>query len=86
MHGRAGRPKQLARNCEKPWGNQGFGAERTGFEQPAKSLGTARFVTPLDAKYDARKKHDSIPVARGLFVDWQLTTHRPAELLAGDRG
>jgi|GEM_PF-1686173 len=25
--------------CEKPWENQGFVAERTGFEQPAKTQG-----------------------------------------------
>jgi hypothetical protein len=28
--------------------------ERTGTEQPASPLGTARFITPRDAKYDAR--------------------------------
>ncbi|MFN6304898.1 MAG: hypothetical protein ACK42H_22125, partial [Planctomycetota bacterium] len=45
--------------CGKPWENQGFAAEMTGFEQPANSMVTARFITPRDAKYDARKKHDS---------------------------
>jgi hypothetical protein len=49
--------KGTGQKCEKSWENQGFLAERTGFEQPAKSLGTARFSTPRDAKYDARRKH-----------------------------
>ena len=30
-------------------------AEREGFEHTAKSLGTARFITPRDAKYDAQR-------------------------------
>ena len=51
--------KGTGQKCEKPCENQGFLAERTGFEQPGKSLGTARFITPRDAKYDARKKHHS---------------------------
>ena len=51
--------KGTGQKCEKPWENQGFTAERTGTEQPANSLGTARFITPRDAKYDARKKHHS---------------------------
>ena len=32
MHGRAGKPKQLARNAKNPGKTFGFAAERTGFE------------------------------------------------------
>ena len=35
--------KAIGQKCEKPWENQGFAAERTGLEQPAKSLGKSRF-------------------------------------------
>jgi hypothetical protein len=35
--------KAIGPICEKPWENQGFTAERTGFEQPGKSLGKSKF-------------------------------------------
>jgi hypothetical protein len=35
--------KAIGQKCEKPWENQGFAAERTGTEQPAKSLGKSKF-------------------------------------------
>jgi hypothetical protein len=43
VHGRAGKPKQLARNAKNSGETFGFLAERTGLEQPAKSLGKSRF-------------------------------------------
>lgn len=35
--------KGTGQKCQKPWGNQGFAAERTGFEQIASSLGNLGF-------------------------------------------
>jgi hypothetical protein len=35
--------KGTGQKCEKPWKNPGFTAERTGTEQPAKSLGKSKF-------------------------------------------
>ena len=35
--------KAIGQICEKPWENQGFGAERTGAEQAANSLGKSKF-------------------------------------------
>jgi hypothetical protein len=36
--------KGTGQKCEKPWENQGFLAERTGFEQPGNSLGKSKFL------------------------------------------
>ena len=57
VHGRAGKPKQLARNAKNPGKTFGFAAERTGTEQPANPLGNSHFDTTRDAKYDARRFH-----------------------------
>jgi len=43
-------------------------------------------IVPFDAGQQTNGTATRIPVARGLFVAWQLTTDRPAELLAGHRG
>ncbi len=52
---------------------------------PRWSLGLATIVL-----FDAGQQTDRAPprvlVTCGLLVAWQLTTHRPAELLAGHRG
>jgi hypothetical protein len=48
--------KAIGQKCEQPWGNQGFGTERTGFEQPAKSLGNTGVPKRGDAKSDPRRK------------------------------
>jgi hypothetical protein len=58
-HGRAGKPKQLARNAKNPGKTFGFTAERTGTEQPTNSLGNSHFDTTRDAKYDARRETGS---------------------------
>ena len=52
---------------------------------PRRRLGLATIV-PFDAGQPANGTPTRVPVACGLLLAWQLTTHRPAELLAGDRG
>ena len=38
------------------------------------------------ASQPANRTPTRVPASRGMFLAWQLATHRPAELLAGDRG
>jgi len=52
---------------------------------PRRRLGLATIVS-FDAGEQTDRTAARVPVACGLLLAWQLTTHRPAELLAGDRG
>jgi integrase len=52
---------------------------------PRRRLGLAAIV-PFDAGQQTDGTATRVPAARGLFVAWQLTTDRAAELLAGYRG
>jgi len=47
--------KGTGQKCEKPWKNQGFTAERTGFEQVPEFKGIQLISLPRDAKNDARR-------------------------------
>jgi len=52
---------------------------------PRLRLGLATIV-PFDAGHPANRTPARVSTARGLLVAWQVTTDRPAELPAGDRG
>jgi hypothetical protein len=43
-------------------------------------------IVPFDGGQPANGTPARVPAARGLLLAWQLTTHRSAELLTGDRG
>ena len=49
--------KATGQICEKPWENQGFAAERTGTEQPAKSLGKSKFKNEAAQNPTRAAKH-----------------------------
>jgi hypothetical protein len=49
--------KGTGQKCEKPWENQGFLAERTGTEQPAKSLGKSKFKNEAAQNPTRAAKH-----------------------------
>ena len=51
---------------------------------PRRRLGLATIV-PFDAGQQTNRAPTRVPTACGLLLAWQLTTHRPAELLAGHR-
>ena len=67
VHGRAGTPKQLARNAKNPGKTFGFAAERTGTEQPAKSLGKSKFKNEAAQNPTRAAKH---------LVRWQRARQR----------
>jgi hypothetical protein len=43
-------------------------------------------IVPFDEGQQTDGTAARVPIARGLLLAWQLTTDRPAELLAGYRG
>jgi hypothetical protein len=64
----------LGQKCEKPWENQGFLAERTGFEQPAKSLGKSKFKNEAAQNPTRAAKHSvrCLLHARAAALSWTL--------------
>ncbi|MFN7876695.1 MAG: hypothetical protein ACK5PB_15350 [Pirellula sp.] len=60
-----------------------LGGHRLGNESDER-LGLATIV-PFDAGQPANRTTTRLPPALGLFLAWQFTTDRPAELLAGYR-
>jgi hypothetical protein len=59
--------KGIGQKCKKPWENQGFTAERTGTEQPAKSLGKSKFKNEAAQNPTRAAKH---------LVRWQRARQR----------
>jgi hypothetical protein len=74
LHGRAGKPKQLARNAKNPGKTFGFAAERTGTEQPAKSLGKSKFKNEAAQNPTRAAKHSvrCLLHARAAALSWTL--------------
>jgi hypothetical protein len=66
-------PRQLARNA-KELGKPGFLAERTGFEQPAKSLGKSKFKNEAAQNPTRAAKHSvrCLLHARAAALSWTL--------------
>ena len=66
--------KAIGPICEKPWENHGFLAERTGFEQPAKSLGKSKFKNEAAQNPTRAAKHSvrCLLHARAAALSWTL--------------
>jgi len=69
--------KGTGQKCEKPWENQGFAADRTGTEQPAKSLGKPKFQNEAAQNPTRAAKH---------VVRWHRARQRSSKtnILAND--
>lgn len=74
--------KAIGHICEKHWGNQGLGTERTGREQPTKSMGKSKFQNEAAqnptraAKQAAHEQRIQDPTVKGLLSDFQMNCDR----------
>ena len=67
-------------SCNRFKSNRLYGVTEDGLEC---RLAT---IVPLDASQQTDGTAARVPAACSLFLAWQLTTDRPAELFAGHRG
>jgi hypothetical protein len=74
LQGRYRRPKQLAQYAKKPRKTRDLPAERTGFEQPAKSLGKSKFKNEAAQNPTRAAKHSvrCLLHARAAALSWTL--------------